>query len=391
MSYEKTDRAAAKRSRTVRAIVLAAVFVLVTGAAYLHQAIGGAGKPPGVDALCPFGGLETLFSVLAGGALLKNIAVSSIVLFVGTIVLALVLRRSFCGQVCPLGAMQGAFGWLGTKIFRGKRPQLPKAVDRPARFLKYAVLAVFLLWTWWAAALVMRPYDPWAAWAHITSDELLLEFGIGAAVLGISLVGSIVYDRFFCKYLCPMGAFLGLFSKLSFLRIRRDADACIDCGKCDKACPMNVTVATVDTVTASECISCNECVNACPAAGALEVKAGQRTLTPLAVTGVVVGTLAAMIAFATVTGNFSWTMPSLSEAIEASGGTVGESFDSSLVKGYMSMGEIAAASGVPREEFTAAFGVPDSELDQPMKDIKGAYGFSPHDVGAWVDEYLATQ
>lgn len=389
MSYERTDRTAASRSRTVRIAILAAVLVFVTLAAYAHQAAGGAGKPVGVDALCPFGGLETLFSLLVGGTFVTKIAASSVVLFAGTIGLAFVYRRSFCGQICPLGALQGAFGWLGSRVAR-KRPKVPAALDRPARYLKYVVLAVFTVWTWQAATLVMRPYDPWAAWAHITSDELLTEFAIGAAVLGISLAGSLVYDRFFCKYLCPMGAFLGLFSKVSWLRIKRDADACIDCGKCDKACPMNVTVATVDTVTDSECISCNECVNACPAKGALEVTAGAKPLSALKVTGIVVGILAAAIALGTVTGTFEWTMPSLAEALER-GGTAGGSFDSSLVKGYMSMSEISQASGVPAEEFTARFGVPAADLDSPMKDIKDTYGFSPHDVGAWVDEWLAAQ
>ena len=106
-----------------------------------------------------------------------------------------------------------------------------------------------MVWTWQAAALVMRPYDPWAAYAHITSAELMTEFGIGVAILGISLAGSLVYERFFCKYLCPMGAFLGIFSKVSFSGIRRDADACINCSVCDKACPMNLDVSTADTVT----------------------------------------------------------------------------------------------------------------------------------------------
>lgn len=396
MSYEKTDKAAQRRSRVIRYSVLGAVFVAVTAAAKAHQSLQGAGKPIGVDALCPFGGLETIYSLLAGGGYIEKIAASSLVLLLGTVGLALVYRRSFCGQICPLGALQGFFGWVGRKAFR-KRKSLPAALDRPARWLKYIVLAVFAVWTWMAGTLVMRPYDPWAAWAHITSDELWTSFAVGVAVLGVSLAGSFVYERFFCKYLCPMGAFLGLFSRFSFLGIKRDADACIDCGKCDKACPMNVSVSDADAVTSAECISCNECVNACPAQGALEVKADRRSLSPLLVTALVVGFLAASIGVATATGNFRWTMPSLAEAIEASSASSAEGasgasgFDSSLVKGYMSMGEIAEASGVPREAFTQQFGVPDDQLDEPMKDIKDAYGFSPHDVGAWVDTYLSGQ
>ena len=239
--------------------------------------------------MCPFGGVETLFSLIAGAGFIEKTAASAVVLFVGMLGMALVMRRSFCGQICPLGALQGVFGSIGGKLFR-RRLEIPKAIDRPARFLKYGVLAFFSVWTWQAASLVMRPYDPWVAYAHVTSAELFAEFGIGVAILGVSLAGSLVYERFFCKYLCPTGAVLGLVSKVSLFGIKRDEDACINCSACDKACPMNIEVSTAQTVTSSECISCNECVNACPAAGALEVERGQGSKrNPTLVTGVVVG------------------------------------------------------------------------------------------------------
>lgn len=385
MRYERTDPHAARRSRLLRAGVLAAVFVVVTGFAYAHQNIRGADKPVGVDALCPFGGLETLFSLLVGGTYVQRIAASSVVLLVGAVVLALVFRRSFCGQICPLGALQGVFGAAGARLLP-QRPSMPRWLDRPARFLKYAVLGVFLLWTWNVGQLVMRPYDPWAAWAHITSPELLTEFGVGAAVLGISLAGSVVYDRFFCKYACPMGAFLALFSRWSVLRIVRSDTACIDCARCDHACPMGVDVSTAGVMTDAECISCNECVNACPAAGALEVRTTRRPVSPALTTGIVIAVLAAAIGLGSVTGRFDLTMPSLAEAVERHGAGT---FDPTLIKGYMSMREISEATGIPESEFSAAFGVPAEQLGVPMKEIKDAYGFSPHDVSGWVAERLA--
>lgn len=386
MSYEKTDAASQRRSRWTRVAVLAGVLVAVTAAAQLHQTVQGSGKPVPVDALCPFGGLETMYSILAGGGYLEKVAASSVILLLGALGLTLVFSRSFCGQICPLGALQGAFGWVGRRFIR-RRPKMPAALDRPARWLKYVVLAVFAVWTWVAGALVMRPYDPWATWAHITSAELVATFGVGLGVLVVSLIGSIVYDRFFCKYLCPMGALLAIFNKASVLRIKRSPEACIDCGKCDKACPMNVTVSTADEVVSAECISCNECVNACPAKDALEVKFGAKAVRPLAATGVVAGILAAAIIVATAAGQFRWTMPTLAEsAATSSGETAGSGFDGAAVRGYMSMGEVSKVSGVPRAEFTRQFGVPEGELDKPMKEIKETYGFTPEDVGAWAAE-----
>ncbi len=409
MAIERTDRATRERSRIVRWVVLAAVLVFMTGMTIAHQYIN-VSKPAGVDALCPFGGLETLFTFISGGTFIKKTAMSALVLFAGTIGMALVFRRSFCGQLCPLGALQGFFGAIGGMLFKN-RPEVPAAVDKPARFLKYAVLAVFTVWTWQAAELVMRPYDPWAAWAHISSAELFTEFAVGVAVLGVSLAGSLVYERFFCKYLCPTGAYLGLLSKVSLFGIRRDADACIDCGACDKACPMNIKVATADEVRSSECISCNECVNSCPAAHALEVKKpGGGAISPLLVTVLVVGVLAVFVGGATAADAFRWRMPSLAEAIEQHGGASGfgtaghegsgngspadaapGGFDTSLIRGYMSIAEIAEVSGIPAAEFSAAFGIPEDQLGRPMKDIKDTYGFTPEDVRVWVDTRLSSR
>jgi len=390
VSYERSDKQAQKRNRWIRWIILGVVLAGMTAVTYAHQHFNGFGKPVTVDALCPFGGLESLYGFVSGAGFIDKTAVSALILLIGSVGIALVMRRSFCGQICPLGALQGIFGAIGGKLFR-RRPVMPAALDRPARWLKYGILAFFVVWTWQAAALVMRPYDPWAAYAHLTSAEVMTEFGIGVAILGISLAGSLVYERFFCKYLCPMGAFLGIFSKLSFLNIRRDADTCINCGLCDKACPMNLDVATVDTMDSSECISCNECVNTCPVQGALEVKAGSTRRSPGFATATTVGALALVIAATTAAGTFAWRMPTLAEAIQQSPAAAVGAFDVAAIKGYMSMREIAAATGIPEESFAQAWGVPESDLGKPMKEIKDAYGFSPDDVRVWVGEQLSAQ
>ena len=391
MSYERTDRAQLRRSKTIRRGVLGVVLVAMTGITAAHQFVAGAGKPVSVDALCPFGGIETLWTVISGAGFIEKTAASAIVLLIGMLALALVMRRSFCGQICPLGTLQGLFGSIGGKLFR-RRPQIPRSIDRVARFLKYGILVFFTVWTWQAAALVMWPYDPWVAYAHLTSSELLTSLGAGLAVLVVSLAGSLVYERFFCKYLCPTGALLGLFSKISLLGIKRDVDACTDCKACDKTCPMNIEVSTAVAVSSSECISCNECVNACPAVGALEVKraGGGSVIRPATSTGIVVALLAVVVAMSTAAGLFAWTMPSLGEAVkqqqESGSSGAGKGFDATLIKGYMSMKEISQASGVPEEEFVKKWGVPEVDIAKPMKEIKDKYGFSPDDVKVWVAE-----
>ena len=268
MTDRRADQASRKRARWARWIVLGVGAGRDDGDRPRPPEGAGGGRWAGVDFLCPFGGLETLYSLLAGDGFLRHTAASSVILLVGMLVMAVAYRRSFCGMLCPLGALQGIFGAAGRKLFGAASPSRAPWTASPATSSTRSS-SFFALWTWQAAELVLRPYDPWVAWAHLTSADLLTTYGIGLAVLVVSLAGSLVYERFFCKYLCPAGALLGLLSRVSFLSIRRDAGACIDCGRCDKACMMNIEVATADVVTSSECISCNECVNACPVPGAL--------------------------------------------------------------------------------------------------------------------------
>ncbi len=389
MTNELAPKAPRRRARLVRWGVLAAVLVTVTVLGYLHQVVG-VGKPAGVDALCPFGGLETAFALFTSGTLVKQIALSSVVLLLATLGVAVVFRRSFCGQICPLGFLQEMFGGLGRRIFK-RRFDLPRWLDRPARYLKYVVLAVFIYLTWTTASLVIRPYDPWVAYQHLTSAEAFAEFGIGLAILGISLAGSLLYDRFFCKYLCPMGATLGIISKLSVFKVRRAEATCIDCKACDKACPVNITVSEVDVVNSPECINCNECVAACPVKDTLAVstKSG-KTLSPLAVTGSVVAIFALVIAVGMATNNFDWQVKSLkSEAAEsaAKAGVPTTEFDLTLIKGRTTLSEVTDATGISPETIEQVFGVPVSEQSSAIKDTKDVYGYSPGDVRTFIELY----
>ena len=388
--HERADGVAQRRSRLVRLVVLVSGLIAVTALGLVHQ-LGGT-KIVGVDALCPFGGIETLWALVTSATFVKQIAASSVVLLGAILVLAVLFRRSFCGQLCPLGALQELFGKVGKVVWRRARPQVPAAIDRPARFLKYVVLVVIAVWSWQAAELVIRPYDPWVAWMHLSSAEVLAEFSIGLAVLGASLVGSIVYERFFCKYLCPTGALLGAISRFSLFKVRRNVDTCIDCRLCDKACPSNIKVSEVAVVESPECINCNECVNVCPVKDTLEVStkaspSGKRTvLTALQMTVAVVAIVAALVGAATAVGTFSWTLPSLEQSAVTNGGTV----NVDDIRGSMSFAEVAVATGLPAAEFMSRFGVSEADMALPMKDIAERYGFDVHtDVREFVSERLA--
>lgn len=388
--YEKSDRPAQRRNRAVRLIVLAAGLVIITVIGLAHRF---GVQVVGVDALCPFGGIETFWTLVTQATLVQRVAASSVVLLVAVLLTAVVFRRSFCGYVCPLGALQEFFGKLGALLWRGKRrPAIPAAIDRPARWLKYVVLAVFAVWSWQAASLVIRPYDPWVAYMHLTSTEVLTEFWVGLIVLGVSVAGSVVYERFFCKYLCPMGGFLGAISRFSVFKVRRNELTCTDCKACDKVCPVNVKVSQSCVVDDPECINCNECVNVCPVKGTLEVAAPgvperRRILQPLTMLGIVVAIIVAVVGLTTVSGSFAWTLPSLASAPKSAAGTL----DVSQIRGSMSFEEVSKATGIPASAFEQRFGVTEADMGTPMKDLAESHGFDVHtDVRDFVSEKLGS-
>jgi polyferredoxin len=368
MSGEKSNRKAQKAFRGVRLAVLVASLVVATGAAILHQRLAGA-RPVGVDALCPFGAIESAVTLIATGTLVQRIAWSSFVLLAATVVMAVVFRRVFCGKICAFGALQELFARLGKAIF-GKRLTVPKAIDRPARYLKYLVLAAIVILSAITGTLIIRPYDPWAAWNHILSAELVSGFLVGLIILVVSLVGSLLYDRFFCKYLCPMGGFLGLINRLGWFRIKRVEATCTHCMACDKACPVNIPVESVAEVKSNECIACNLCVNACPVKDTLVISGPRRgkihSFTVLAVT---VAIFAAVVAIGSVFPGVSWTQQTLEKRVEEV-----KSFNPEEIKGSDTFKAVAELAGIPKEGFLAAFGITAEQFEQPIKDSAHAAG-----------------
>jgi ferredoxin len=248
--------------QAARRVTLGAALVGVTVLAYLHQRVPGI---PSIDALDPFGGLETLLKLVAGGELLRRIEPGTVVLFGAVIALGVVLSRLFCGWFCAFGALQAVFGWLGKRIL-GRRMEVPRRLDAVLRWVKYPLLALIVFLTWRAGDLVIRPYDPMAAYGHLSAGlpAVWAEFAVGLVALVAILVLSMLYERVFCKYLCPLGALNAILSRIPIMRIRREPSTCISCSKCDKICSMNVAVSTASTVGSPECIACMECVTACP-------------------------------------------------------------------------------------------------------------------------------
>ena len=385
MVMERTPSAARTRSRALRLSLLVAILALSTALGILHQVSGT--KPVPMDALCPFGGIESAWSVLSAGTLLSKVAWSSFILLGATLLAAVLFRRAFCGNFCPFGTLQELFGRFGKRLF-GRTFQVPAGLDRWARLLKYAVLAVFVALSAVLGTLAIRPYDPWVAYHHLLDPEVVAGLLGGLIVLVLTVVGSLVYDRFFCKYLCPMGAALTPFAKAGLFKIKRDPAICINCARCDRACPVNLPVSTLGTVKDAECLDCDACVDACPAKGALVIEgpAGRR-ISPLVRTLGTVGIFAGVMGIATLAGPFRWSMGTL----EARGHAAGTpAIDPESIKGSDTWESVIRLSGIPKEAFFQRFGIGEADLGRPIKEKAHAPGstFDTEAVREWVKEKL---
>ncbi len=246
------------------------------------------------EAFCPFGGIETLYQyVISNGSFINHTHLSNLVLLVSVLVLTIIARGAFCGWICPLGALQEwvhlASLWLQKRIpvlghamrtlkkSLGVRPTrlgmfpektLMWRIDTILRYGKYVVLAAIIAGTISAGYMIFRDYDPWSALLEIGA----LELTFGTVVLGITMLAALFVDRPWCRYACPLGAVIGLTSKLSPLRIQREGATCTGCTLCDKRCPMGLAVTTMSDLTHHDCVMCLDCVDVCPQPGALDLK-----------------------------------------------------------------------------------------------------------------------
>ncbi len=222
---------------------------------------------PGALGACPVGALQTAL----GG---RNGHIPFYVL--GTLMLfGVVLGRVACGFLCP-------FGFLQDLLYKIPAPKLkvPKRLDRWGRMVKYGMLlipvtALPLLVT--TDTGITPPYFCkylcpagtfeggipllWANEGLRQAAGLLFDWKLFVllAVLGACLL----VHRPFCRYLCPLGAFYGLFNRFSFFQMHLDSSKCVDCKSCERACPMAVEV--TKNINSPECIRCGKCREVCPA------------------------------------------------------------------------------------------------------------------------------
>lgn len=234
-------------------------------------------RPPGVEGFLPISSLMSVVYFIQTGQI-HDVHPAGFFIFLAIVGVSFVFGKAFCSWLCPVGFISEMVGDFGENIWKKlfkRRIKLHRFIDYPLRAIKYLLLAffAFAIFSMTETALAVFLSDAYNIAADIKMYYFFAEISrFSLIVIGVLFLLSIIIRNFWCRYLCPYGALLGLIGFISPNKIKRNTISCIDCGLCAKACPSFIKVDKVKTVLSDECTSCLSCVDACPVANTLEVK-----------------------------------------------------------------------------------------------------------------------
>jgi len=229
--------------------------------------------PAGVEGWLPIAALMNLKYLIVTRTL-PEIHPAGLFLLVAFLTMSLLFRKAFCSWLCPIGTIS-EWLWEGGRELWGRTFALPRWIDVPLRSLKYLLMAFFVVVVYRMPAVEVREFlaSPYGLIVDVKMLDFFRDAGQSTVIVcGVLIVLSVLTRNFWCRYLCPYGALMGLTSLAGPARITRDPAACIDCGKCAHACPSLIPVDVLRTVRTPECTGCLMCVSVCPVNDALDLR-----------------------------------------------------------------------------------------------------------------------
>lgn len=222
-------------------------------------------RPPSVEGFLPISALMSAKKLLLTGGY-DSVHPAGLTIFLAALAIALLAQKGFCGWICPVGFISG-LAWKASQLVK-KIKDTPYWINYPLLSLKYILLFFFtylILLKMDVQSIESFARSPY----NIIADAKMLQFFLAPSILTLWVMGFLVFlslliRNFWCRFLCPYGALLGLISFVSPTKIKRDKSLCIDCKKCEKQCPSAIEITRKEGITTPECIGCLECVEVCP-------------------------------------------------------------------------------------------------------------------------------
>ena len=215
-----------------------------------------------------FSGVKQLFLHIGAGEVLS--ADSFTLSLLGLCGFTLLFDRFFCGYACAFGSLGDALYeltvFIRQKVFhkKGRHGYSEKAIRilQKVKYIWLLVLLVSILTGWYSK---LQGMSPWDVFSMLTAGRLPgAAYKVGIVLLILLMIGMCTQERFFCQFLCPMGAIFAIMPIAPSALFNRDSGTCpAKCGACKKRCPAHLDI-DGDTPLSGECICCHACQGICP-------------------------------------------------------------------------------------------------------------------------------
>ena len=215
-----------------------------------------------------FNGVKYIFTQIGSGNRIELTAFVAVLLML--CVYTMIFGRFFCGFACAFGSFGDAVHAIYVSCCRKlkKKPvSIPAKAAEKLTYIKYVILTIILILCYLGVYSSLKGTSPWDVFSMLRAGNLGLgSYIIGAVLLVLIIIGMCVQERFFCRFMCPMGAVFSILPIASTFTLHRDRAGCIKgCGACEKTCPCDIGLPDDGSGRISgDCFQCQKCNGICP-------------------------------------------------------------------------------------------------------------------------------
>lgn len=365
----RTKKLALSGSRWIVQVIMV---VIVIGGASLRNLLHPESRIvafwPELQGFCPFGAVQTIVRGLFDFSYLLRAGYSNQWVLLGVLVITLLFGAVFCSALCPLGSIQEWIGKLGKRLLKRRyNPPVSRNMETILKSFRFVVLGALFLSVTGVVAWNLDYINPSYALSHLWTSVVPLS---AVLVLVLFLLLALLYERPWCRWFCPYGLVLGVVGRLSMFTIRRSTESCIDCKKCDRACPVHIPVSTQNKVSDVSCNRCMQCVSSCPIPQTLTI-ASPNKVGALRIRTIFLSLFVMILFFLPlgIAAGASWYSPASAYAPSAPIET--SDFSPDAISPMISLSTLATQSGVAQQTLAELLGLPmDYDFSTLLVDIE---------------------